>query len=219
MRLYIKLSKNKEVVPFNYQHLLTGVIHKWIGEQNEEHGKPSFYSFSWLQNTSASKTGINLTINSYFFISAYDEQLIKRITKGILANPNTFCGSRVIDVQIKYAPEFSNEEHFVLNSPVLIRKRDGEKVKHVTFKDKDFNTLLTESLIKKLKLAGLKANGIKVQLDSSYAFPQTKLVDYKGIKNKTTLAPVIIKGSPEQIAFAWAVGLGNSTGIGFGAIK
>jgi CRISPR-associated endoribonuclease Cas6 len=219
MRLYIKLSKNNEVIPYNYQHLLTGVIHKWIGEENEEHGKPSLYSFSWLQNTIASKTGISLTQNSYFFISAYDEQLIKRITKGIIVDPDTFCGSRVIDVQIKYAPEFSNEECFVLNSPVLLRKREGEKVKHVTFKDEDFNSLLTENLISKLKLTGLNANGIEVQLDSSYPFPKTKLVNYNGIKNKTTLAPVIIKGSPEQIAFAWDVGVGNSTGIGFGALK
>jgi CRISPR-associated endoribonuclease Cas6 len=219
MRLYLILSKNNKIIPFNYQHLLTGVIHKWIGEQNEEHGKPSLYSFSWLQNTSASGNGINLTHSSYFFISAYDEQLIKKITKGILADPYAFCGSRIIDVQITQTPEFSNEERFVLNSPVLVRKKEGEKVRHVTFKDEDFNALLTENLISKLKKTGLDANGVKVKLDSSYPFPQTKLVDYKGIKNKTTLAPVIIKGNPEQIAFAWAVGLGNSTGIGFGAIK
>jgi CRISPR/Cas system endoribonuclease Cas6 (RAMP superfamily) len=30
---------------------------------------------------------------------------------------------------------------------------------------------------------------------------------------------VIIKGTPEQLAFAWNVGLGNSTGIGFGALN
>lgn len=219
MRLYIKLSKNREVIPFNYQHLLTGVIHKWIGEKNNEHSKKSLYSFSWLQNTNSSKSGINLTSNSYFFISAYDEQLIKRIIKGILDDPTTFCGSRALDVQIKEVPEFSNEERFIMNSPILIRRRDGEKVKHVTFKDDDFNTLLTDSLKGKLSHAGLNSNGIAVELDQSYIFPQTKLVDYKGIKNKTTLAPVIIKGTPEQIAFAWQVGLGHSTGIGFGALK
>jgi CRISPR/Cas system endoribonuclease Cas6 (RAMP superfamily) len=31
--------------------------------------------------------------------------------------------------------------------------------------------------------------------------------------------PIIIKGKPETKLFAWNVGLGNSTGIGFGAIK
>lgn len=219
MRLYIKLSKNSEIIPFNYQHLLTGVVHKWLGKENEEHGSKSLYSFSWLQNTGLADKGIRLKPDSYFFISAYDEDLIKRIIKGILEYPDTFCGSRVIDVQIKNVPNFSNEECFFLNSPVLIRQRKGEKIKHVTYKDEEFERLLTDNLKMKLRSIGLPANDVSVELDKSFSFPQTKLVNYKGIKNKTTLAPVIIKGSPEQIAFAWHVGLGNSTGIGFGALK
>lgn len=219
MRIYIKLSKNKEIIPFNYQHLLTGVVHKWIGANNMEHGNRSLYSFSWLQNTISTKNGINLGRDAYFFISAYDTDLIKEITRGLLKDPEMFCGSRAIDVQIRDVPDFSNEERFFLQSPVLIRQRDGEKTKHVTYQDDVFEELLTENLKVKLKSVDLPANNVSVELDRSYAFPQTKLVDYKGIKNKTTLAPVIIKGSSEQIAFAWQVGLGNSTGIGFGALK
>lgn len=98
MRLYIKLSKNTAIIPFNYQHLLTGVVNKWIGENNEEHGKRSLYSFSWLQNTLATKQGLNLKQGAYFFISAYETEFIKRVTKGILQSPETFCGSKVIDV-------------------------------------------------------------------------------------------------------------------------
>ncbi|WP_447639993.1 MULTISPECIES: CRISPR-associated endoribonuclease Cas6 [Chitinophagaceae] len=219
MRLYIKLSKNKDVIPFNYQHLLTGTIHKWIGINNKEHGSRSLFSFSWLQNVSVSKIGINLNQNSYFFISAYDEALIKTIVKGILNEPEAFCGCRVVDVQVKTVPTFSEEEYFIVNSPILIRKREGNRVKHVTYEDNDFDIILTESLKSKLRYAGLPDDNITVVWDKNYANPQIKLIDYKGIKNKATLAPVIIKGSPEQIAFAWEVGLGNSTGIGFGAIK
>ena len=40
-----------------------------------------------------------------------------------------------------------------------------------------------------------------------------------GIKNKASICPVIVKGTSEQIAFAWNVGVGNSTGIGFGALN
>lgn len=219
MRLYIKLSKNRGPIPFNYQHFLTGVVHKWIGTSNKEHGNRSLYCFSWLQNTKAGKNGLGLTPDSYFFISTYDTDLIKRITKGILESPDVFFGSRVIDVQIKTIPEFSNEERFLLNSPVLIRQWQDRRTKHVTFRDPDFEELLTKNLKNKLKSANLSEENISIELDKSYAFPQTKLVDYRGIKNKTTLAPVVIKGTPEQIAFAWQVGLGHSTGIGFGALK
>lgn len=219
MRLYIKLSRNSKVIPFSYQHLLTGVVHKWIGVNNNEHGKKSLYSFSGLQNTRAIKSGINLNTDAYFFISSYDAVLIKKIMKGVLNDPETFCGSRVIDIQIKDVPEFSKEERFLLNSPILIRKREGEKTKHVTFLDKDFNELLTQNLCVKLESANISSEGISVRIDENYSNPKTKLIDYKGVKNKTSLVPIIIKGSPEQIAFAWQVGLGNSTGIGFGSIK
>lgn len=219
MRLYIKLSKNSKLIPFNYQHLLTGVVNKWIGENNKEHGKKSLYTFSWLQNTISTNGGINLKYEAYFFISAYNIDLIKKITEGILNDPATFCGAFVTDIQIKNIPEFSNEERFFLNSPILIRQREMDKTKYITFKDENFDHLLTEILKGKLRAVNLSEKNVTVKLDKSYAFPQTKLIDYKGVKNKTTLAPVIIKGSPEQIAFAWTVGLGSSTGIGFGAIK
>lgn len=219
MRIYLKLSNNKQPIPYSYQHLLTGTIHKWLGRDNEEHGKQSQFSFSWIQNTIAKKAGIDLKHDAFFFISAYDSDLIKRIIKGILADPETFCGSKVIDVQIKDVPAFSMEERFFLNSPILIRQREGDKTKHITFQDENFESLLTDNLKSKLKAANLSDEDVMIQLDKSYAFPQTKLVDYKGIKNKVTLAPIIIKGTPKQIAFAWSVGLGNSTGIGFGSLK
>ena len=219
MRIYIKLSRNSTVIPFNYQHLLTGVIHKWLGKDNSEHGKKSLYSFSWFQNASTLKNGVTLNSDSYFFISAYDPDLIKQITIGILNDPQTFCGSRVVDIQLKNAPDFSGEERFFLNSPILIKQKDGKKTKHITFHDEVFGKLLTENLKAKLESVNLPTDKLSVELDKSYAFPQTKLVDYKGIKNKTTFAPMIIKGSPEQIAFAWCCGLGHSTGVGFGSIK
>jgi len=219
MRLYVKISENKEIIPFNYQHLLTGVVHKWIGEKNSEHGKPSLYCFSWLQNTVSFKNGINIKPNSYFFISTYEPDLLKKIMRGILAKPEMFCGSEAIDIQIKNAPVFSFQERFILNSPILIRKRDGDNIKHITYLDKDFDSLLTENLKSKLAMVNIPNKDVSIELDKNYSNPQTKLINYKGIMNKTTLAPVIIKGTPEQVKFAWQVGLGNSTGIGFGSIK
>jgi len=47
MRIHLRISPNKEAVPFNYQHLLTGATHKWLGN-NQEHGTVSLYSFSNL---------------------------------------------------------------------------------------------------------------------------------------------------------------------------
>lgn len=52
----------------------------------------------------------------------------------------------------------------------------------------------------------------------AYSGKRIKLMTYKGIKNKASMCPVIIKGTLQSKQFAWNVGIGNSTGIGFGAI-
>lgn len=219
MRIYLKLSKNNKVLPFSYQELLTGVIHKWIGSNNEIHGKTSQYSFSWIQNTTSTRSGVNLSEESYFFVSSVDELLIKRIVKGVLADPLMFNGVKVNDVQIKNVPEFSFKEEFLMGSPVLLKIKDENRVRHITLEDTEFDEVLTESFKNKLLKADINPDGVSVKLNPDKSFRQTKLVTYKGIKNKASFAPVIISGTPEQIAFAWCNGLGNSTGIGFGSLK
>ncbi|UIR57330.1 CRISPR-associated endoribonuclease Cas6 [Sphingobacterium sp. SRCM116780] len=219
MRLYLKLSGSKDPIPFNYQHLLTSSINNWLGKDNTEHGKTSIYSFSWLQNTTTSKSGIHTKNGSYFFISSYSTELIKKMLSGILKSPTLFYGISIIDVQIVETPQFNSSERFLLSSPILLRKKENGTSKHVTYEDWDFDQLLTENIKNKLKHADLSSEGIRVFFDKNYTSPKTKLINYKGVNNKTTLAPIIIEGSPEQIAFTWLVGLGESTGIGFGALK
>jgi CRISPR-associated endoribonuclease Cas6 len=219
MRLYLKLTKNKEIIPFNYQHLLTGAIHKWIGEENKEHGDVSLYSFSWLQKANTNNKGIILTRDSYFFISTFKDDLLKAILKGVLENPFVCWGSEVYDAQIMETPEFGTKEHFLLASPVFIKKRFDDKQKHIAFNDELSGKYMTETMSKKLSVAEMSSEGLSIEFDKNYPNPKTKLIHYNEIKNKANICPVIIEGSSEQLAFAWNVGVGNSTGIGFGSLK
>jgi CRISPR-associated endoribonuclease Cas6 len=220
MRLYLTLTKSKETIPFNYQTYLTGAIHKWIGERNEVHDATSLYSFSWLQNvTVRGDRGVSLTADSYFFISAYDEGLIKKILKGVVEDSSVCYGSYVSDVQIAEAPSFSKQQTFFTASPVFIKRRLENNEKHITYEHPQSGEYLTETLAKKLNVAGLDASGVNVKFDNSYINPKTKIIRYNQIGNRVSVCPVTVEGTPEQIAFAWNVGVGNSTGIGFGALK
>lgn len=69
-----------------------------------------------------------------------------------------------------------------------------------------------------MREAGLEDDTLDIRFDTSYNKKKLKLVRYHGIGNKASICPVIIKAKPETKLFAWNVGLGNSTGIGFGAI-
>lgn len=218
MRIHLSISKNKELIPFNYQSKLVSCVHKWFGKDNVEHNSVSLYSFSWIEGTKANKLGINIPQEGKWFISVHNDELLKTLINGIQNDPYMFCGIEVTEVSIQPTPEFSNSERFSVANPVFIKRKSDERVKFFYANDPEANDLLTQSLKYKLELAQLPTEDVEVAFDKNYNNPKIKGYEHNKIYNKGTICPVIIKGTPEQIAFAWNVGVGNSTGIGFGAL-
>jgi len=218
MRINLKLQASKRIVPFNYQPQLTGAIHKWLGK-NEWHHATSLYSFSWLQEGRAMDSGISFAHGSSMEISAYEIDFIRKIVKGIQEDPQLAFGLTVTDIVLQEAPVFSGKETMFLRSPVLIKRLVDGKDIHYTYDRDESGMLLTETLRTKLKKAGLPDEGVTVSFLNDYPAAKTKIIYYKDIGNRVSICPVVIEGTPEQIAFAWEVGVGSSTGIGFGALK
>lgn len=218
MRIHLQLTRNQRIVPYNYHHILTGVLHKWL-TQNSYHSQLSLYSFSWLKGGVKGNNGLYFPGGASWFISAYEEEVIKKLILGIRESPKINYGMEVTDIVVQNTPEFSNKERFIVGSPVFVKRSTGSREKHYVFSDEEVNKHLTDTLSNKLHRAGINNDSISVQFDPEYQHPKTKLIDYKGIKNKASVCPVIIEGTPEQIAFAWNVGVGNSTGIGFGSLN
>lgn len=220
MRLNIKTSPNNRIVPFDYQNKLVGVLHKWIGE-NDIHNLISLYSFSWLYNGIRNSEGLNFKNGASWFISFHDDSKLKIILSSILEKPEMFYGMRVVDVSIEDTPDLSNRELFYLSSPILIKYRNKEtgKITHYTYEDKEASELLKSTLLHKMQDAGLPLDEtLEIYFDTEYKGRKIKHVNYRNIRNKASMCPVYIKGKPETKAFAWNVGIGNSTGIGFGSI-
>lgn len=219
MRIHLQTTKNEEVIPFNYQLMLTGALHKWLGK-NDIHDEMSLYSFSWLNGGRATGRGLNFENGAHLFVSAYDNNVLKNIIQGIQTEPEIAMGLSVKEVILQEDPKFNGKEETLLfASPVLVKRRVDEKEIHYTFKDDESELYLTETLKSKLQKAGLPSDGVSVAFDNSYHSPRTKVVYYNKVGNKVNLCPLKISGSPEQKTFAWNVGVGNSTGIGFGALK
>lgn len=219
MRINLKTSPNETIIPFSYQKNLVGILHKWIGE-NKYHDLISLYSFSWLLNAVSKCNGFDFPEGSKWFISFYDDSILKRIISSILKDPMMFCGMRVEDVSIENTPDLSSRDLFYLASPIFIKHyRDDGKIKHYTYDDLISGELMKATLLHKMKAAGLPIDeSLKIYFDQNYVNKKIKYIDYRGVRNKANMCPVYIKGKPETKAFAWNVGIGNSTGIGFGAI-
>ena len=223
MRIHLKLTPNNEPVPFNYQENLTGAVNKWMGD-NPGHDKISLYSFSWLNKGRPvkNKTGIkhlNFESGTGFFISAWDEATIKQIIEGIQKDPEIAFGLKVHEIIIQETPDFTKRVYFEAASPIFIKRKIEDRIKFYYHNNKEAGTLLTETLKNKMKIAGIEDDSLEIQFDENYSQAYKKGTKYNGIQNIGSICPVIIKARPETKAFAWNVGLGNSTGIGFGAIR
>lgn len=218
MRLILKITKNKNLLPFDYQKYLVGSFHKWLGE-NKEHGEVSLYSFSWLQGGKRENGALDFKYGAEWNINAYDTSLLKRIIIGVQESPEINFGMEVKEVFIMEEPQFENKQKFYLNSPIFIKRKQGERTHFFLYDDPESDALMTQTLQTKLRKAGLDSSGVSVSFDRTYHSPKTKKIDYNGIGCRASMCPVIVEVSPEQIAFAWNVGIGNSTGIGFGALK
>lgn len=219
MRLYLKLSPNTEPVPFNYQHQLTGTLHKWLG-QNDLHDKISLYSFSWLRGkVETSSNGLHFSQGARWFISFWEKEHGSDLIQGIVDKPKVAYGMEVDEVQIVRPPEFKEKWRFKVSSPVLVRKnRDEGGREHLSFKDKDVDQYLERTLRRKLEEAEVPHNDFTITFDEDYSGARTKLIDVKGTKLKSNLCPIIMEGDPKAIEFAWNVGVGELTGSGFGAL-
>jgi len=218
MRINLKIQPTRQIIPFNHQHLLVGTIHKWLG-WNEEHGRISLYSFSRLAGGKAGSDGLAFEQESSLFFSSHDAVLIKRLITGIQTDPMMFHGLNVHELIIQEDPDLTCRESFLVGSPIFIKRREGSNIDHILFNDPRASNCLVETLKSKMKVAGLSDDSLNISFMSDYPKASTKKIDYNGVENRASWCPVIIKGKPETKLFAWNVGLGNSTGIGFGAIE
>lgn len=218
MRIHLKIQSQQETIPFDHQPLLTGTIHKWLG-WNEQHGEVSLYSFSQLEGGKATSRGLQFGKETYFFFSSHDPSLIKKLVSGIRTDPKMFYGLTVSEIIIEEDPDLSGRNSFNMASPIFIKRWTGRKVDHIVYDDPRANACLQETLQTKMQKAGLSDESLSIRFDLTYIKAGTKKITYNGVQNRASWCPVIIEGKPETKLFAWNVGLGNSTGIGFGAIK
>lgn len=220
MRLHFSLSPNQQTVPFDYQHYLIGAFHKWLGP-NRLHDDISLYSLSWLDGSRMCGNALDFKRGARFFISVHDESLVETIVNNALADPEVCCGMRVVRIEQQQTPRFGPCHTFKVGSAVLARSNEVEgRVKHYIYSDPEADYVLTATLRHKLDKAGLGAHagGLSVRFDRTYRTPKTKLVQIKDIRNRASVCPVTVEGTPEAVAFAWNVGVGHGTGSGFGSL-
>lgn len=220
MRVTFHLSPNyRRLVPFDYQQKLVGRLHNWLGE-NAHHDEVSLYSLSWLGYNGVVRSGaLYFPQGTSFHVSAARDDLMADIIAGLQQETELNWGMRVISIMPQAEPRFGERAYFRMQSPVLIKRRveDGTQ-QYYYHTDAEADELMTQTMYTKMQHAGVEGS-IRLRFDRDYPKAKVKATKYRGILIKGSRCPVIAEGDPHCLAFAWNVGIGNSTGIGFGAIQ
>jgi CRISPR-associated endoribonuclease Cas6 len=218
MRIHLKIEAKGVSIPFDHQPKLVGCVHKWIGNNNL-HGELSLYSFSLLNGGRIQNGKLIFENGGSMFISCYNNDIVKRIISGIQESPEMFMGLKVQEIILQQEPDFEDKTRFMLASPVLIKRNADGKTSYYFFNDENSGNLMTETIKSKMSKIGMTDDTLSIEFDKEYRNPKTKLIKYRDINNRASMCPVIINAKPETKQFIWNVGLGNSTGIGMGALK
>jgi CRISPR-associated endoribonuclease Cas6 len=222
LRLHLYLDA-PSVVTFDHLPALKGAFHRWTGHNPGLHDGLSLYSFSWLRGGRGTRGGLRFEQGAHWSISAYDPDVIFKAANGAFNDRDLGLGLVVQDAQIIRPPDFEvGEQHFRVLSPVFIKDEvgKGKPADHLLPSNPRADELLTETLRHKLRKAGLDDMGATVRFDPAYiATAKTKTFQYKAVRCRASVCPVLVSGTAEQIKFAWCVGVGHSTGIGCGCLE
>lgn len=221
MRLRLCLSESTGSCPFDHLHILTGVLHRWLGRSNPEHEGPSLYAFGWLKSGVATKQGLTFPSGSQWDLAFWDIGAAKRVIHGIRNDPTAAFGMRVREILEVAEPAFSDSQRFRMASPFIARTRDGSQRKYLSWKDPDVDGALTRALHTKLHAAGLDDHvadsRIEVQRNDPRA--RSKLVRIRDIAHKASFCHINVHGGPDCSRFVWLTGVGALTGCGMGMIE
>lgn len=224
MRLKIKLSGTKETLPINNQHLVNGFFHKLLGNGNDYHDGPSDYSVSNLRGGKfignsgkfIGNSRISFEYGGYIMVSAYDINILNKLLIGMMKH--TIFNGDIKVTGFEYLPEenfYNGWNHFRTLTPILL-KNSG---KFKTINDIDFLYDLTNQTKRKLKSINPKLDLSNFEISiKSHKAHKVKKVLVKNVINKASQCQLSIKCNKNVAKILYNVGIGNSTGSGFGMI-
>ena len=217
IKIFFKGTTEGFLKPLNPE--VNGLINKWLGEGNNYHGAFSRYCVSSMQGGKMDSNGVlRFEDGGYINVSSDDSEFIGQLMQGILTIPEVSVSSMKFDSMDVYDFKVNNGYDIIRTiSPILLSNKDGV----ITVKDDSFIETLLDKSKKKLIKAGLdekKVNTLTFELFHPEN-AKTKMVEIKSQKNIGSMVMLIVRGDKEVRRTLYELGLGKSTGFGFGAIE
>lgn len=225
MRIKINFSvKQNQTLTVDNQHLINSFIHKCLGVNNKYHDSPSDYCISTLRGGKFKNDALLYfpKNNCYLIVTALDMEFLNKLLAGILNNP--FFTDDIVFKGIDFITEtlYKDYNKFITLSPILLRETtnwEENKYKFITLKDDNFISKLEEQTKRKLLKVSpnLDLSRFKIELLENKN-NKVKSLLIKNVINHGSVCKLKIYANQETTNLIYKLGLGQSTGCGFGTL-
>ncbi len=232
-------------LPVNYNHLLAGVIYRFLAESDPEYAsflheegyraaekRFKLFTFSQLMAERRRITGDNIHFRSTltWYVSSPVERFLSHFADTLLTEGRLSLAQRqlpITDVTIPRIPHFRPEMRFRCLSPIVMtttREYHGKQAMHYCMPDDPaLSELIRQNLIRKHEAIHGRAphdDTLTFAFDKAYIDRRqgrvTRLIDYKGIKIRGIMCPFRVTGNPALIQIGYECGFGDKNSAGFG---
>jgi len=221
MRLKILLSGTNKILPVNHQHIVNSFIHRALGKDNVYHDAKNDYSVSSLQGGKLIPETKTVSFNNggFIIISSLNKSFLNNILIGLYTTSFhediKVCGVEFIDEKF-----INGWNHFVTLSPFIIKKYINKKqYGFYTLNDVDIETIIKDYLVRKLSKIDPSLNlsdfNIKIPKHDNHRVVKVLV---KNVLNTANLCHISIHTNKKVAEILYNIGLGQSTGSGFGTI-
>lgn len=217
-RLRINLTQPTVDVPVNNQHNLNGFIHESFGKENPYHNSFSNYSISSLQGgkLNSDKKTLNFANEKpHFFISGDNDFLVYAVNAFITTKASMF-GMKFESVGA--FDDFKLNKYFddiITISPIIVKNKQNRKI---TVADNDFLDCLILNCKQKLLYSGIEDPTFKMEIINPHK-SKSKCIWVGNVFNHCSNVRLRVYGKKKTRETLYNMGLGGSTGSGFGSVK
>lgn len=214
----IKLIFSPSNLPFNEstQNAVNSCIHRMFGKDNKCHNSFSNYAVSSLFGGVIVDGKMTYPNGAHFYFSSHDDELNEKVMYKAIDGIDMH-DMKLISINFEDFKPHSDYDIVRTISPILLKDKD----RIITYKDSDFIDVLTKKSKLKLKYDGFTDKEINSLVIEPFHFENARLKFPKvhNIVNKSSQVMLIIKGDKAMRKALYEMGLGNSTGSGFGSIE
>lgn len=217
---------SNQVVPFDYWDNVLSFLHNEIlGQNNSYHNSTSLYSISPLFNSKTVKGGLLFNKGAIWLIRTPSKEVLKDFylkSKNAI-NKELGWGLTLKEIHYPIVTEFEKKSEIVIGtSPVFLGQNKNSKERdHITYLhgNEITSACMRRTFLTKTNEFGYSFDENKFNIEFDLSHPiTTKRVLIGGASNIATQGKVKITGGSDVIALCYGLGIGRSTGCGFGFI-